>query len=108
VPATPANTITPRREIKNYQVKALINLRYVALGQHPTPVTLTIEATDNTDSHVTVFYTHDGSLPDEQSPSFQDNQQFDLAAPGNHVITCYAKDNTGNESYNVFHYSIRP
>jgi len=32
VPATPANTITPRREIKNYQVTRLINLTYVALG----------------------------------------------------------------------------
>jgi len=31
VPATPANTITPRRAIKNYQIKGLINLRYVAL-----------------------------------------------------------------------------
>jgi hypothetical protein len=31
VPATPANTITPRREIKNYQVSGLINLTYVAL-----------------------------------------------------------------------------
>jgi hypothetical protein len=77
-------------------------------GQHPAPVTLTIEATDNTDSHVTVFYTDDGSLPDEQSPSFQDHKQFQLAAPGNQIITCYAKDSTGNESYEVFHYSIRP
>jgi hypothetical protein len=32
VPATPENTITPRREIKNYQIKSLINLRYTALG----------------------------------------------------------------------------
>jgi hypothetical protein len=32
VPANPANTITPRREIKNYQIKSLINLRYTALG----------------------------------------------------------------------------
>ncbi|HWO65017.1 MAG TPA: hypothetical protein VNO31_33780, partial [Umezawaea sp.] len=31
MPATPANTITPRRAIKNYQIKGLINLRYVAL-----------------------------------------------------------------------------
>jgi len=31
VPATPANTITPRRAIKNYQASSLINLRYVAL-----------------------------------------------------------------------------
>jgi hypothetical protein len=31
VPATPANTITPRRAIKNYQLSDLINLRYVAL-----------------------------------------------------------------------------
>ena len=33
MPATPANTITPRREIKNYQIKSLINLRYTALFQ---------------------------------------------------------------------------
>ena len=31
MPATPANPITPRRAIKNYQIKGLINLRYVAL-----------------------------------------------------------------------------
>ena len=29
-------------------------------------------------------------------------------APGNQIITCYAKDSTGNESYEVFHYSIGP
>jgi uncharacterized protein len=40
VPATPANTITPRREIKNYQVKALINLRYVALPLGTTDATV--------------------------------------------------------------------
>ena len=34
MPATPENTITPRREIKNYQIKSLINLRYTALLQH--------------------------------------------------------------------------
>jgi hypothetical protein len=32
VPALPANTITPRRTINNYQVADLINLCYVALG----------------------------------------------------------------------------
>jgi hypothetical protein len=39
VPATPANTITPRRAIKNYQLSDLINLRYVALrsGSDPNP-----------------------------------------------------------------------
>jgi hypothetical protein len=31
VPALPPNTITPRRAIKNYQLRGLINLRYVAL-----------------------------------------------------------------------------
>ena len=38
MPATPANTITPRREIKNYQVSGLINLTYVALGWGGAPV----------------------------------------------------------------------
>jgi len=32
VPALLANTITPRRAIKNYQLNSLINLRYVALA----------------------------------------------------------------------------
>ena len=32
VPARPANTSTPRRAIKNYQLRGLINLRYMALG----------------------------------------------------------------------------
>ena len=31
MPALLANTITPRRAIKNYQLNSLINLRYVAL-----------------------------------------------------------------------------
>ena len=35
MPATPANTITPRREIKNHQIKSLINLRYTALDPDP-------------------------------------------------------------------------
>jgi hypothetical protein len=35
VPATPANTITPRRAINNYQVRNLINLGYVALSLGP-------------------------------------------------------------------------
>ena len=38
MPATPANTITPRRAIKNYQVRHLINLGYVALGQAPIDI----------------------------------------------------------------------
>jgi len=36
VPALLANTITPRRAIKNYQLNSLINLRYVALRPSPT------------------------------------------------------------------------
>ena len=32
MPALLANTITPRRAIKNYQLNSLINLRYVALA----------------------------------------------------------------------------
>ena len=39
MPATPANTITPRRAIKNYQLSDLINLRYVALGPSRTLAT---------------------------------------------------------------------
>ena len=41
--ATPANTITPRRAIKNYQVRALINLGYVALTLDRTQPVLPIE-----------------------------------------------------------------
>ena len=40
MPALPANPITPRREIKNYQLNGLINLGYVALGQDPAQLPL--------------------------------------------------------------------
>jgi len=36
VPALPANTITPRRAIKNYQLNGLINLSYAALSPYST------------------------------------------------------------------------
>jgi hypothetical protein len=75
-------------------------------GRHAAPVTLTIEVADSTDSNVTVFYTEDGTLPDNQSPSFQDHQQFQFSTPGNHVVTCYACNSAGHESYEVFHYAI--
>jgi pimeloyl-ACP methyl ester carboxylesterase len=76
-------------------------------GEHTAPVVFTIEGTDRADHNVTVFYTQDGSLPDEQSPSFRDHEQFELSTPGNHVIACYAADSAGNQSYEMFYYSIR-
>ena len=45
MPATRPNTITPRRAIKNNQVRALINLGYVALGRSPTASTATARPT---------------------------------------------------------------
>jgi hypothetical protein len=76
-------------------------------GPYGAAVAVTLDAVHDRDAQVTVFYTQDGSIPDERSPSFQDRKQFELADAGNHVIACYAKDSDDNETYEIFHYSIR-
>jgi hypothetical protein len=77
-------------------------------GRYRAGVAVTLEAVDDRDGHVTVFYTQDGSIPDEHSPSFQDRKRFELSDAGNHVITCYARTSDGNETYETFYYSIGP
>jgi Chitobiase/beta-hexosaminidase C-terminal domain len=76
-------------------------------GQYDAAVTVTLEAVDDRDGHVTVHYTRDGSIPDERSPSFKDQRQFEFLEAGNHVVACYAKDRDENETYEIFHYSVR-
>jgi pimeloyl-ACP methyl ester carboxylesterase len=75
-------------------------------GRHEAPVAVTLEAVDARRGHLTVFYSQDGSVPGEGSPSFTGQKRFDFIA-GNHVIACYAKDSDGSEHYETFHYSIR-
>jgi pimeloyl-ACP methyl ester carboxylesterase len=75
-------------------------------GEYGGALAITIEAVDDKDDHVTVFYTRDGSLPDERSPSFQDRELFEPSGTGNHAIVCYAQDSDGNETYETFAYAI--
>jgi len=75
-------------------------------GEYSGALTVAIEAVDARDAHVTVHYTLDGSVPDEDSPSFQDRNEFEISGNGNHVIACYAKDSGGNETHETFPYSI--
>jgi len=75
-------------------------------GEYSGALTITIEAVDDKDEHVTVYYTLGGSAPDENSPSFRDCKRFEISEKGNHVITCYAKDSCGKEIYKTFYYSI--
>ncbi len=75
-------------------------------GLYEGGVAVTLEAADAQGGHVTVFYTEDGSLPHESSPSFRGQKQFDLADASNHVITCYAKDSDGVERFAAFPYTV--
>jgi hypothetical protein len=100
-------------ETKTYQMDAADAGPVISIGdgaaqpgRYGGAVAVTLEAVHDRDGHVTVFYTQDGSIPDERSPSFQDRKRFELSDAGNHVIACYAKDRDGKETYEVFHYSI--
>jgi pimeloyl-ACP methyl ester carboxylesterase len=75
-------------------------------GEYSAALTVTIEAVDRNDEHVTVHYTLDGSMPDENSPSFEGSKEFGLSGNGNHAIACYAIDSGGNETREIFHYSL--
>jgi hypothetical protein len=75
-------------------------------GRHSGPLTVTIQARDLDDGHITVHYTLDGSIPDENTPAFQDQHKFTLAERGNHAVACYAKGRGGHETYETFHYAI--
>ena|SRR5215207_3675470 len=76
-------------------------------GEYGGALTVTIEAVDYRDDHVTVYYTLDGSIPDENFPSFRDSKQFEISEKGNHVVTCYGKDRDENETYKTFYYSVK-
>jgi Chitobiase/beta-hexosaminidase C-terminal domain len=75
-------------------------------GEYSGALTVTIEAVDDRDEHLTVYYTVDGAIPDENSPSFRDSKQFEISERGNHVVACYTKDSDGNETYETFYYSV--
>ena len=74
-------------------------------GEYAGPVTVVLEAV-GTGEPVTVFYTRDGSIPDRGSASFTGRGQFELTEAGNHAIACYTRDSHGNDTYQVFHYSL--
>jgi len=75
-------------------------------GQSQGAVTVTVEAVDAHARPVTAFYTQDGALPDEGSPSFHGQKRFDFTDSGNHVVTCYSVDNNNVERYAAFPYTV--
>jgi pimeloyl-ACP methyl ester carboxylesterase len=75
-------------------------------AEYSGALAITVEAVDDRDEHVTVYYTRDGSIPDGNCHSFRDSKQFEFSEKGNHVIVCYGKDSDGNESYETFYYMI--
>lgn len=66
-----------------------------------------ISASDDLDASVTVHYTRDGSVPNDNSPSFVDSEEFEFNENGNHAICCLAVDSAGNETRQTFHYVIQ-
>ena len=74
-------------------------------GEHRGRVSAVVEAS-HSNGPVTVYYSQDGSVPDNGSASFTGHRQFDLAEEGNHIIACYAKGSDGREHYQVFHYTL--
>jgi hypothetical protein len=75
-------------------------------GRHSGPVSITLEASYDTDDQVVVSYSRDGSIPDEDSPWFVGRAHFEVAEEGNHLITCCVTGPDGIRSYQSFGYSI--
>lgn len=75
-------------------------------GRHAGRVTVIIEASHDSDDQMIVYYSRDGSIPEEGSPSFVGRTPFDLVEDGNHLITCGAKAHEGTWFYQSFCYSI--
>jgi pimeloyl-ACP methyl ester carboxylesterase len=71
------------------------------------PIAVVISARDDVDTSVTVHYTRDGSVPDGNSPSFVDSEQFELNQNGNYAFSCLATDSAGNETRETFYYTIQ-
>lgn len=76
-------------------------------GVYESAITVVIRSSGDTDEALTIHYTEDGSVPDENSPSFIDSKPFPISRNGNHAISCFAKDSTGNEHRAIFYYVIR-
>ncbi|MGD8836785.1 MAG: alpha/beta fold hydrolase [Desulfobacteraceae bacterium] len=76
-------------------------------GVYDRAITVVINGVDDVDETVTIHYTQDGSVPDENSPSFVDSKEFTISTNGNHAISCFAKDSVGNEEREIFYYVIR-
>ncbi len=73
---------------------------------HLRPITVTISARDDIDDLVRVYYTLDGSVPDKNSPFFENTKEFHLIEPRNHAISCYAVDSTSNEKREIFFFVV--
>lgn len=76
-------------------------------GTYDRAITVVVSGADDVDAAVTIHYTEDGSVPDENSPSFVHSKPFSISSNGNHAISCFAKDSDGNEERAIFYYVIR-
>lgn len=75
--------------------------------KYSQPFTIRISASDDIDDSVTVHYSLDGSVPDENSPYFVDSKEFELNENGNHAISCMAMDSAGNKTLRTFPYVLQ-
>lgn len=71
------------------------------------PIKVVISASDDVDTSVTVYYTRDGSVPTNVSPSFADSEEFELNENGNYAFSCMAMDSADNQTRETFYYVIR-
>lgn len=75
--------------------------------QYTHPVKVHISASDDVDESVTVHYTLDGSIPNDNSLHFVDSKEFELDENGNYAISCTAVDSAGHTTHRIFHYVIQ-
>ncbi|HAT31008.1 MAG TPA: hypothetical protein DCW29_09220 [Janthinobacterium sp.] len=67
-------------------------------GVHEQPLALAITARHRSDAAPLIYYTLDGSVPNEHAPYFRSAGVLRLAAKGSTTVKCRARDASGNWS----------
>lgn len=98
--------VTKEFDIQITDVQPMITSSLPSGVVYKKSVTLRISGVDDIDPDVTIYYSQDGTVPDENSQSFVNSAEFEIIGNGNHAISCFAKDSVGNEKYEVFCYTV--
>jgi len=79
-------------------------------GQYPQPFDVVLNAADDKDKSVTVYYTTNGSDPSHAANpdrhSFVGSKTLSIHGNGNHAVFCYAKNSAGKETFESFAWRI--